>query len=90
MSKKHRLSQKSGIFGFQKTSIFLKIGNLKKTVTLAIPEFKQTSVTLSDGSFGKQVLDFTNRFEREHKASRKLRKMNALLQDLVLMWYHKI
>ena len=47
-------------------------------------------ITLSDGSFGKQVLDFTNRFEREHKASRKLRKMNALLQDLVLMWYHKI
>ena len=73
----------------RKTST-IKIGNFKKSVTLAIPEFKQTSVTLSDGSFGKQVLDFTNRFEREHKASRKLRKMNALLQDLVLMWYHKI
>ena len=29
---------------FKKTSIFLKIGNFKNFVTLAIPEFKQTSV----------------------------------------------
>ena len=35
---------KSGISGFRKTSIFLKIGNFKKIFTLAIPEFKQTSV----------------------------------------------
>ena len=31
---------------FQKTSIFLKIGNFKNFVTLAIPEFKQTIVSL--------------------------------------------
>ena len=45
--EKHRFSLKSGIFGFQKTSIFLKIGNCKKSVTLAIPEFKRTSVCSS-------------------------------------------
>ena len=37
-------SHKSGIFGLQKTSILLKIGNFKNCVTLAIPEFKRTSV----------------------------------------------
>ena len=33
-----------GIFGSEKTLIFLKIGNFKNFATLAIPKFKQTSV----------------------------------------------
>ena len=47
-------------------------------------------MTIEDGSFGKQILDLTDRIERNYKKSRKLRAMNELLRDLVLMWYHKL
>ena len=44
---------------FFKTSILLKIGNFKKSVTLAIPEFKRTSVCESyctvRGDSGKYI-----------------------------------
>ena len=52
--------------------------------------YKTNLNSIVDDSFGKQVLDFTDRFQRDHKKNGKLRTMNALIHDLVLVWYHKL